>query len=210
MEFARLHRSPYEQIKESILTGAYSPGTILTEVVLAEQLGVSRTPIRESLVKLTQEGLLRRFPGKGVVVPELTVKELISSFEVQEALERYALEKLIREEVPLDPAELYGFIHRQRASLAAHDHWNFLQEDRGMHSYILGRTENVYFTKVMMQMSNIILSGGFRAVRQQANMADVIEEHVRLVEALLSHDLEEALHASRAHITAARSRLMVL
>lgn len=87
----------YEKIREKILLGFYEPGQTLTENQLVQEFGMSRTPIRQALHMLTNENLLKNNPHKGVVIKQMTAKEIQDLFEFRCALEKYVVEQLFEQ-----------------------------------------------------------------------------------------------------------------
>ena len=77
----------YEELKRQILVGEIAPGTRMMEVELAEEMGVSRTPIREAIRKLEKEGLVTIEPRRGAYASEISVKDMVDVLEVRQDLE---------------------------------------------------------------------------------------------------------------------------
>jgi DNA-binding GntR family transcriptional regulator len=86
----------YQKIKSKILAREYFPGFQLKEVRISKEIGLTRTPVREAIIRLEREGLLRIFPNKGAFVIELTANEIENLYEVREALEGMAISLAIR------------------------------------------------------------------------------------------------------------------
>ena len=80
----------YEELKRQILVGEIAPGTRMMEVELAEEMGVSRTPIREAIRKLEKEGLVTIEPRRGAYASEISVKDMVDVLEVRQDLEGMA------------------------------------------------------------------------------------------------------------------------
>src|SRR5437868_2942248 len=91
-----LVESVYQSIKESILGNRLRPGNKLTHQGLAESLGVSRTPVRESLERLYQEGYVTHIPNRGFFVAEIDAQEVRQLYQTREALETYGLMLVFR------------------------------------------------------------------------------------------------------------------
>src|SRR5580700_8790566 len=81
----------YERIKSRLLNNDYPPGTFLSERQLAENLGMSKTPVKAALERLESEGLIAVSPQQGIVVRELSVHEIADLYEIRAALESYSL-----------------------------------------------------------------------------------------------------------------------
>ena len=73
----------YEELREMILTGDIKPGTRLMEVELAGEMGVSRTPIREALIRLAHDHIIEMYPKRGAFVPQVTVKDILELYELR-------------------------------------------------------------------------------------------------------------------------------
>ncbi|MBA4065622.1 MAG: GntR family transcriptional regulator [Isosphaera sp.] len=84
----------YDRIKQRLLSDEYPPGTFLSERQLAEGLGMSKTPVKAALERLEAEGFIAVSPQQGIVVRELSVREIADQYEIRAALESYALRTL--------------------------------------------------------------------------------------------------------------------
>src|SRR5829696_8764809 len=95
----------YEQIKQRLLNNDYPPGSFLSERQLAESLGMSKTPVKVALERLESEGFITVSPQQGIVVRELSVREIADLYEIRAALESYTLRaiagKLTPEQIAL-------------------------------------------------------------------------------------------------------------
>jgi DNA-binding GntR family transcriptional regulator len=89
-----LKEQAYERLKHGLLNGDYPPGTFLSERQLAENLGMSKTPVKAALERLESEGFITVSPQQGIVVRELSVHEIADLYEIRAALESYTLKAL--------------------------------------------------------------------------------------------------------------------
>ena len=96
----------YEVLRESIQTGVFSPGERLRQDQLAEELGVSRIPVRSALLQLETEGLITLHPFRGATVNELTIDEMRENYEIRTLLETHAMRKAATAMTPERLAEL--------------------------------------------------------------------------------------------------------
>ena len=119
----------YEYIKSSIFSGRFTPGERLTEEHLAEELGVSRTPVREALHKLEQDGLIEPLESRGFCIPRDSEEEIEDLFELRTVLEGYTL-KIICERITGEQiAMLEGIVNKaddalKRKKIEEVFHWN--------------------------------------------------------------------------------------
>jgi DNA-binding GntR family transcriptional regulator len=89
-----LKEQAYERLKHGLLNNDYPPGTFLSERQLAENLGMSKTPVKAALERLESEGFITVSPQQGIVVRELSVREIADLYEIRSALESYTLRSL--------------------------------------------------------------------------------------------------------------------
>jgi DNA-binding GntR family transcriptional regulator len=200
----------YEWLRQRIFSGDIQPGTVLREVQLAQEAGVSRTPIRDGLLRLAKIGLVKRYANRGSVVVEMGVKEIWECLEVQQCTETYSLRVLLTEDrSPFDISVLDNFLHKQEEALQQQIYWEFFRNDRAMHMQIVSWTENSRLVQIMSDVSDLLIYGGYQTIRKRARLEEALDEHKILVEALRRHDLEASLAASIQHVKNAKRRLLV-
>lgn len=90
----------YQAIREAVITGKLAPGERVTENMLAEQFGMSRTPLREALARLEQEQLIDRLPNGALIIPKLDLEQLGELFDIQERIETIIVGSLARKKAP--------------------------------------------------------------------------------------------------------------
>ncbi len=120
----------YDHVKERLLAGDYADGELLSEGAIADELGISRTPVREALLQLQAERLLTLYPKRGALVTPMSPREVADLFEVRELVERHAL--AVADPAVVVPA-LEAVLTRQRELLAADDRAGFAAADRDFH-----------------------------------------------------------------------------
>ncbi|QDN93464.1 GntR family transcriptional regulator [Streptomyces sp. RLB3-6] len=105
----------YTELRSLIVCWDLPPGSPLNEVQLAERLGISRTPLRQAIQRLAHEGLVRLTPGRGAQVSEITLQDVVSLFQMREALETYAARLCARRPDRARFADLQAAFETQRA-----------------------------------------------------------------------------------------------
>ena len=105
----------YAEIKKMIMLKKLTPGQRLSEIMLANEIGVSRTPVREALRKLASEGWLRMIPNSGVWVASPTRREIINAYKVRAKLEQWGIEEAMPNVTPLLLRELGDNIDEEQA-----------------------------------------------------------------------------------------------
>src|SRR4051812_36581631 len=134
----------YRETKSRILSGEMRGGQLLSEVEVASQLGVSRTPVHEAFLRLAAEDLLDLLPRKGAVVVPVSPREATDVLEMRVALESAAVRRLCRSPRSLDPllTELGQLVGQQRLVATAGDVEQFVPADDAFHRCIVAMAGN--------------------------------------------------------------------
>jgi DNA-binding GntR family transcriptional regulator len=134
----RLPRAPqvYQALREAILELQLKPGTPISENWICLQCGVSRTPAREALIRLTHEELIVVFPQHGSFVAPIRLKKVIEASFIREALETSILKMASAAWTEADSVTAAAIIDRQRTHITSSDYPGFFLEDQNFHRYI--------------------------------------------------------------------------
>ncbi len=193
-----MREAVYERLKKAIIEGELAPGARMLELELADRLGVSRTPVREALVRLAQEGLAELLPGRGARVRVLTPGEVAEVYEVRAALEaeaaRLAATRADQEELA-ELSEYAQAIERlPRKALAEQT-----RADARFHATLVALSKNRELERLFHQLdAKLALARRFSADENQSQRTRA--EHRAILEALHRRDPEAAARAARAHI----------
>jgi DNA-binding GntR family transcriptional regulator len=193
----------YESIKRGILEGKLSDG-LMTEEALSLQLGISKSPIREALNTLHNEGLIRIEPRRGAYLRRFSVKEVHDLYEVRDALETYAV--LAAKITPTLLSELEESIARTINYLSQNDKIRHIEEDARFHSLLSNAADNAELMRLLKNVQNQIWL--FRGQTYELSSSSAPEAHQRILEALRSGDTTLAARATREHIQNVRRRLI--
>lgn len=204
------NEATYNNIKRLILSGQLRPGRKLVHQDLAEMLNVSRTPVREALERLYQEGFVTRLPRRGFYVAEMTSGEARELFGAREALEMHALREALSRG-PLPPQvldELTQLVSRYHELLQPRAVKERVLTDVKFHLHLASQAENRYLVRLLMQtFERLTLKRRVEGYRSDRG-AQASHEHSELLTALRAADLSSAEAALRAHIRAARDALL--
>ena len=190
----------YDGIKKIIRDGQIRKDVPLVERRLCENLGISRTPIREALRELENEGLLEVIEGKGIYVKRIEFREMVEIFEVREALERMAV-KLYVERAQDEDLELFQkYMEEQEEAYKKDKHDLFMQIDMKIHMLIAESAQNIRLKKLIQTIYDQVQQMAISA-KDDACMRDIaIRAHRRILAAVLKRDGEEAQRAIVQHI----------
>jgi DNA-binding GntR family transcriptional regulator len=203
IETESLTQKAQTALREHILSGKLKPGTRLVESQLAEQLGVSRAPVREVLLALEAEGLVASIPGKGAFVAQITEEDLQEIYTVRSVLEGLAMRLAARRMDRRALRDLSEIVERMKEAAGSGDAQQVADADLEFHEYVwkLSGHRRLYqlLTSIMSQIRM------FLALNTQVydNLLDNCLEHVALYEALSSGDAPKAERLMCHHISEA-------
>lgn len=197
----------YQEIKQAILSQKLKSGDPLNERTLAEELGISRTPIREALHLLEREGWVVTEPCRGTWVKEITLKDIAEVYQMRTALEELAVELAINQLNEQRESELRELLEQQMTLDNQMDIEAFTQLDLEFHLYlaqISGNDRLYQALKGLMDIMNMYL---LRTIRKTQPNIVPRKEHMEIIRAILRHDIAGAKteinqHMSKAYIAA--------
>ena len=182
----------YQATKDQILSGVVRGGQLLSEVEVAAQLGVSRTPVHEAFLRLAAEDLLELLPRRGAVVVPVPPQEATELLEMRLALESAAVRRLCRTSGSVDAlyAELTALIAVQRDSATAGDGDRFAAADDAFHRLIVDTAGNAIGQRFYASLGDRQRRMMVDAARaDHARMTRMCDDHGRLADAVLRRDL---------------------
>lgn len=191
----------YDQLRRKIFEKTLVSGQRLPEVAIAKELQVSRTPVREALRRLENEGLVQIIPGWGACLASPTRQEIIDTYEVREELEVMAIRKAAKQITPLQicrlqeqiDAEHETFVKRNLESyLTVNDNFHIIIAESSGNNTLVGYIKNI-LSRTFVQM--IFFESFF-----DFNTNPSLEEHIIILDALKRHDEEECIHLIREHL----------
>lgn len=189
----------YRRIKEMILSLTLKPGSSLTEMGLIEQLGMSRTPIREALYRLQQERFVELTPRKGWFVSEIKLQDIQQLFVIREALEGIAT----RQATLRAPDDALAAMAKKLATLEQYlrtDELNATDAGDEIHTLIFAHADNPYISSIMtlyldrLQLFHVI------AMNLPGRKLQSWLEHRQILTAMQARDADAAEQAMRLHI----------
>jgi DNA-binding GntR family transcriptional regulator len=198
---AQLERRVYERLRDEIVSAVLQPGEQLVEARIASELGVSKTPVREALIRLQRDGLVAIEPYRGARVLEPSRSDIHEVLELRRLLECHIARDLAVRRPPEVIEALQASI---RTSRAAHDAGNMarLLDSLTDFSDILAEAcGNSRMTKLLSDLRSVVLLIGNTSRRVAGREERSISEHEAILEAILRSDPEAAARATEAHIS---------
>jgi DNA-binding GntR family transcriptional regulator len=209
MNPARAHGSAAsaatDALREAILDGFLAPTTWLREADIAEDLGLSRTPVREAISRLQNEGLVVRTANSGAVVASLSLEDIVAVYAVREALEATAA-RLVAAGGPPGLVEELNAIHARMVEAADGPQAGRKLADLNLlfHAQIREAAGNAYLRRFLIEVEHAVRRFRRYTYDDPAHMARSLDEHRQIIEAIAARDPEQASAAAAAHMRAAR------
>ncbi|MDX9916224.1 MAG: GntR family transcriptional regulator [Sphaerochaeta sp.] len=199
----------YNIIKENILAERYKPGERVSEIVLANELGVSRSPVRSAINELVGEGLLEAKPHHYVRVRKLTEKEIIDVYEMRLLVEQYAIRKAVETLDDKMRHQLKKFANDFR-TCCTYDHLTkYVELDTRFHQYLIDLTGNQLVIDTFARIGAMITSFRIISLKSLERFNESIVEHTGIIEGICDGDAERAIEACRVHLTLAKNEIVL-
>jgi len=201
----------HDIIRSEILSGRFAPGTHLKESLLVELCGVSRTPIREALRRLHQEGLVHFAPHRGAHVPEWTAEDVTEIFTLRAVLEGHAAEQAalrIRPEVIADLESLAGDMEEIVATHLPAFKQAVVEANQAFHEAIIDAAESPRLKQMLAHVSDPPLLRSTFQTYSDEDLARSMRHHRELITAFRARDGARARTIMQTHVHAAFRTVM--
>ena len=197
-----------EALRVAITDGTLKPGERLMEIQLAEELGVSRTPIREAIRRLELEGFLVMVPRRGTYVADLSIKDINEVFEIRTALDvlaaGLAAERITEEELE----EMERLLVRIGEFIDVGDADKIVEADGQFHDVLYKASRNDRLVGIINNLREQFTRFRSISMAYPGRLKDTLEEHRRVVEAIAQRNPELAQQCSREHMENAEQTLL--
>ncbi|HMM20795.1 MAG TPA: GntR family transcriptional regulator [Selenomonadales bacterium] len=198
-----------EALREAIMNGTLTPGERLMEIQLAEDLGVSRTPVREAIRRLEMEGFLVMVPRRGTYVSDLSIKDLNEVFEIRTALDvlaaGLAAERITEEELE----QLERLLVQIGEYIDSGDVEKIVEADSQFHDILYQASRNDRLVGIINNLREQFTRFRSISMAYPGRLKNTLEEHRQLMEAIASHDPETAQRCAREHMENAEQTLLI-
>lgn len=200
------HEAVYAAIKTAMLRGEYPEGSIMAERKLCEKFGVSRSPVREALKRFVREGLMDFTTGNRIMIPYITIEEIIDVYDVLELVEPYIARRFMNNATQEQLDDMRRCLERMRQAIEEKDFETLVWGDLEFHNSMVHgssmkrmRSEIAAMGAQRIRIMSALSSGDVRRAELSA------DQHERIYEAIVARD-EEALDKTiREHIASVRS-----
>ena len=202
-----------ETIRQAIVDGVFSPGERLMEIQLADEMGVSRTPVREAIRKLELEGFVVMIPRRGTYVADISIKDINEVYEIRTSLEVTSLEVLAAglaaERISDEELET---MQRLLVEIGQHIEDGNIEKiveiDTAFHDVLYKASRNGRLAGIINNLREQITVIRRRSMMYPGRLRNTMEEHRLLVDSIAAHDVDRAQNAARIHMENAEHTLL--
>lgn len=207
-EYLPLRDVVFNTLRQAILKGELKPGERLMEIALAERLGVSRTPIREAMRKLEQEGLVVMIPRRGAQVASITEKDLNDVLEVRIALENMAVEKACMRMTEESLGRLWLAAKTFERTMKEGDLVKLAEADEAFHDIIYQASDNYRLIQTLNTFKEQLYRYRVEYLKEEETRNQLVKEHEEVYRAIKGRDIRLAQEISFRHIENQRQAIL--
>lgn len=198
----------FETLREAIINATLKPGERLMEIQLAEEMGVSRTPVREAIRKLELEGFVVMVPRKGAYVAGISMKDIADVFEIRAAMEGLAAglaaERITEEELE----QLERILVKVGECVNNSDLEKLIEVDTEFHDTLFKASRNERLVQIVSNLREQIQRFRTASLATPGRMQFALQEHKNIVEAVSDRNVELAQSLAREHIENAENSML--
>ena len=198
----------YEKVKDDILNQRIEAGSALKIIHLATELEISRTPVREALLMLEQEGLIRTIPRVGYFVADINCSETVDLLEIRAVLEGWGVGLVCAVFSTDDCNALEKMIEKCEKAIGKVSPKVFVEHDIAFHNFLIERVPNSYLVKLIEPMDDLMYRERFLVATHFTNMTASLAEHRAILNALIEKNEKKVSDLVHQHWCAARERLL--
>jgi len=195
-------------IKEAMIARKLEPDVMYTEAALTDELGISRTPVREALIHLASRGLITYFPRKGFKIKRLTEKDVWNLFELRLTLELAVIRHITPVLTEPSLAEIERVREKYQQAAQKDDPVESVLANMAFHACLAGLTDNSYLIGALDQIGDLINLASVRSLEIDSRTHEALDEHERIVAELKTRSLNGALREMEAHIRTTEERVL--
>lgn len=206
--FRPLGEIVYESLRDAIVNQILKPGERLMETDLADEMGVSRTPVREAIRKLELEGYVVMIPRKGAYVSGLSIKDINEVFEIRSSLEALAAGLAAQRATHEEIEEMQQIVFLEAACWESADLLKTIEVDTKFHELIYAMSRNSRLLGMIKELREQVQRFRSTTLAVPGRLKFALDEHKKIVEAIAERDVTAAQKAAREHIDSAENALL--
>ena len=196
-----IQEAVYDELKRAIMTLRYPPGTTMSTQEIATKLNVSRTPVRESFVRLQSEGLVETIPQRETLVSRIDLRRVEEERFIRESLEVAVVEPFLQKCTSSDFQKLRSMIEEQRKCWQEKRYADFVDCDNNWHKYMFDIAGQTLAWETTMKVNGHYNRIRVLTVQVDETSAGVLQQHGKILDLMENACLDEARAEVRNHVT---------
>ena len=202
---AKLDEKAYAILKNKLLNGAYYPGTRFVERDIADQLGMSRTPVRWALRQLENEGYLERLGNRGFCVRMPSREEALNILDIRAAIEGMAAFLAATRRTEQHVAKLDEIITDMHETVQNHDLLTYYRLTGALHQLVFTASANPELATFAIRINAQSSRFHFRTLLLPGRLSDSVAEHAKMVKHIKNNDADKAEQSTRNHVLSVKA-----
>lgn len=204
-----LNEQAYQHLRNLIITRQLSYQEVYSETKLSKEIGISRTPFRDAIHRLAQEGYIDIIPSKGFCLHQLTPKDVNETFQVRSALECYCTLQITKEFDTEEAKQLFkdlDFIMENMKRILDTDMSieKFCEYDFEYHRKVVNYVKNEQFTSIFETFMYRMQKLAALSLAHEGRMKDTYDEHLAILEAMKANDVKNIYEITLKHMDTPR------
>ncbi|NIJ13696.1 DNA-binding GntR family transcriptional regulator [Saccharomonospora amisosensis] len=195
-----LAKTIFDELRAAVVSGELAPGELYSVHDLAARLGVSRTPVREALIQLSERGMVRFERNRGIRILRTSAHDLEEVFAIRLLLEVPATFRATQLHAPGWVERLREHLEAMRAAAEEHDEAAFMAADRRFHETVNIASGNPRLARYVDSLRDMVSLRGNSTVDRSRGLADILTEHETIFEFIADGKAGQAAEAMRAHL----------
>ena len=200
-----LNEQAYQHLQNLIIDDQLSYHEIYSETKLAKELGISRTPFRDAVHRLAQEGYIDIIPNKGFMLHQLTKEDVNETFQIRSALESYCTLQICKEAGTRKASKLFKELKRNMEKMkkimsTSHSIDEFCEYDFQFHTQIINYLENEQFSSIFATFMYRMQRLAKLSLSHKGRMESTYNEHMNILDAMMSGDVEHIYDITIQHM----------
>ncbi|KAB7705620.1 GntR family transcriptional regulator [Bacillus aerolatus] len=194
----------YLHLKDLILDGEFKTGDRLVERELAERLNISRTPVREALFRLESQGFVKTVPRKGVIVADISDKEIIEVFTILSSLEVLAAKLAVQKLDDESKSKFLSYIEEVENRLQEKGEADFSNLHSELNYLLYSSAKNSKLYEILSGLTDYIRAFAKTGYKKSGRPKQSMEEHLGIMKAIVNQEAEMAEYLTKIHIENAK------
>lgn len=191
----------YYTLRKNIISLNLKPGEALSIKDISEKLNVSRSPVRDALIKLEKEGLVNIIPQKGTIVSKIDLKRVAEERFLRESLEENTIKLFVSVCKESDIQILKHYIEMQKQSIKNNDYMSFLKYDDSFHSVFFKSTDKNMCWEIIQSMSGHYKRIRLMSLWDKKILSNVVVQHLEVIEKICNGNLQGVVDIIKKHLS---------